>query len=483
MRTRTRLLFGLVAAVLALSSFNLGIRYQQAVAMRGGPARGASLITGLTLPRLAGSSAARNAADVSESQVFDEVWGAVKKQYVEDLDSREAERKLAYGAARGLLASLEDPYTRFLDPQEYDEFQKETEGHFNGIGATITMLRVPMEPEESKRFAGTICPVCGSHFTPEMWRVGIQAPLLGSPAAKAGLRPGDFILAVDGVSTEGVDLYAAVKMIRGPAGKTVHLKIGRHGGAGPMDISIVRAVITAPNVEAKIPERPAGVGVVAIRTFNETSADAVASALERIRKAKARALVLDLRNCAGGLLKSAIEVARQFVPTGPVLQVQERNEPRKPQPANPRRPGPGFDLPIAVLVNGGTASAAEILAGAIQDEKKGILVGERTFGKGLVQTVIPLSDGSAVAITTAKYFTPRGRDINRTAKHEGGIVPDQMVTVPKDVLLENVRLTDRDPQYARALQLLTSKGEAHAAARSGDPKAAPAVRPATAPGH
>jgi len=463
-KTRRTLIALVVVLTIALS-FQAGRRFQLASAMQASLSPGARVVTGLTLPHVRTASTPAHRTVVSEYQVLEDVWRTVTAHYVERLDSQASETKLAYGAARGLLAALGDPYTRFMDPDEYNEFQKETEGHFDGIGATITMLKVPAESDQAKRLRGTTCPLCGGHFFPDSWRVGVQAPLADSPAAKAGIRPHDLILAIDGMPTEGMDLTSAVKLIRGPAGKAVRLKIGRQGLSGPIEKMVVRAVITVPNVEVKVPRAPAGIGVITIRTFNEQAADGVAAGLQRMRKAKAGALVLDLRNCTGGLLKSAIDISRQFVPTGPILQVQERGQPRRAEPPDPKKPGDAPNLPIAVLVNGGTASAAEILAGAIQDEKKGFLVGERTFGKGLVQTVIPMRDGSAVAVTTARYFTPSGRDINRSASHAGGIVPDEIVPIPKNLVLEDVRLTDRDPQYARAVKDLQARIAVRAAAK------------------
>ena len=463
-RTHRTLMAFIVVLTIALS-FQAGRRFQQASAMQVSPSPQASMVTGLAVPRAEPKDNLRRQSAVSEHDLIEDVWRTVTAHYVERLDSRSAETKLAYGAARGLLAALGDPYTRFMEPDEYDDFQRETEGHFDGIGATITMLKVPVEPDQAKRLAGVTCPLCGGHFFPENWRVAVQSPLPGSPAAKAGLRPHDFILAIDGMPTEGMDLNSAVKLIRGPAGKSVRLKIGRQGLDGPIEKTIIRGVITVPNVEVKAPRARGDIGVITIRTFNEQAADAVTAGLEQMKKDKASALVIDLRNCTGGLLRSALDIAREFIPTGPILQVQERGQPRRPEPPNPKKPGEAPNLPIAVLVNGGTASAAEILAGAIQDDKKGFLVGERTFGKGLVQTVVPMRDGSAVVVTTAKYFTPSGRDINRSAKHPGGIVPDEVVPFPKDLVMEDVRLTDRDPQYARAVKSLRSKITLRAAAK------------------
>jgi len=464
----SRRLRSAVVLVFALSiafSFLSGQQFERVRAEQG---KIASLGQVISATQPAASQAEDEAAaqDVSAAELFQEVFGALRSQFVEKIDGPSWERKLGYGAVRGMLAGLADPYTRFMEPEEHQAFQRENEGHFDGIGATITMMQVPATESEKKLSHTIQCSYCGSFLDPDIKheRVAIQAPLPNSPAAKADVRPRDLILAIDGKPTQGMDLGTAVRLIRGKAGTKVALSIGREGAAKPIEKTILRGVIDVPAVETKLPERPGGVGSLTINTFNERTLEMTLEGLKRLRAANAAALVLDLRDCPGGLFSSALQVGRLFVGDGPIVYVQERGRERRPQPSNSSKRGAAFRGPLAVLVNGGTASAAEILAGAVQDYGLGSVIGETTWGKGVVQTVLPLQDGSALVVTTAKYFTPKGRDINKTSDGKGGIVPDQVVKVPKDTVLTYVRLTDQDPQYAEALKILRRKVAAQQAA-------------------
>jgi carboxyl-terminal processing protease len=458
MNKRLKSAAAVLFALLLAFSFMAGQQFEKVRAAQQGSTAGLAQVLSAVQPVLPSSDGKPAASAVPATDLFQEVLNLLRAQYVERVDGPSWERKLGYGAVRGMLATLADPYTRFMEPEEHQAFQKENEGHFDGIGATITMVPVPPAEGDETLTAMVRCPYCGSFVDAgKHQRVGIQAPLPNSPAARAGLRPHDLILSIDGESTQGMDLAAAVKLIRGKAGTKVKLLIGREGASSPLEKLITRGVIEVPAVEAKVPKHPGEVASLAINTFNERTAEMAEDAIKRFNEAKAGGLVIDLRDCPGGLFSSALQMARMFVPKGPVVYVQERGRERRPQPSDGGTKGPAFKGPLAVLVNAGSASASEILAGAIQDYRVGTIVGEPTWGKGVVQTVLPLVDGSAVVVTTAKYFTPKGRDINKTSEGKGGIIPDKLVKLPKDFQLNDVRLTDKDPQYAEAVKILQRK--------------------------
>ncbi|HVA37130.1 MAG TPA: S41 family peptidase [Candidatus Dormibacteraeota bacterium] len=340
-------------------------------------------------------------------------------------------RNVTYSAISGMMASLKDRWTVFLDPKEYAELNAGLDGaKFSGIGVVIDV-------DEKTKY------------------LMVRQVIDGGPASKAGIQPGDLILSVNGKSTKGLPVEADSKMIRGKTGTSLKLEVQREGKSLGT-LALTRAEIHAPSVYDRM--LPGKIGYVALTVFGQDTATELTEALNTLQKDGARAYVLDLRNNGGGYLNAAIDVASKFIPDGPIVSVESRASNVMTYDAESTAIPP---KPLAVLVNGYTASASEITSGAIQDSGVGVLIGTRTFGKGVVQTIYPLGDGSAIKITTARYFTPRGRDIN----HQG-IEPD---IVSKDV--RNARFGDpaHDPQLDRAMaylnQRLAAEAQQAAAAR------------------
>ena len=340
------------------------------------------------------------------------------------------DRQLAYAAIKGLLASVHDRWTAFLDPKEYKSLNEGLDGgNFPGIGVVIDIDAV------SKALL-------------------VVQTLEGGPAQKAGLQPGDIVLTVDGQSTKGLSIAQDSKLVRGKPGSKVTLSVMRPGNAQPLTMSIVREFIHTPSILARILN--GNVGYVRVLVFGMTTGRELSSALDRLQKEGAKGVVLDLRNNGGGYLNAAIDVSSKFVAEGPIVSIDSRTNPLTTIDAENNAIAP---KPLAVLVNGFTASASEITSGAIQDSGAGVLIGTRTFGKGVVQTIYPLPDGSALKITTARYLTPSGRDINSV-----GIAPDIVVSDTKQADIGNVAA---DGQLQRALAYVTQQiGAAPAAPAS-----------------
>lgn len=361
--------------------------------------------------------------------------------------------KLTYAAIRGMLKTLNDPYTTFWTPAEYREQMEETRGDFDGIGAVLDMTKDK--------------------------RVIIIEPIENSPAAKKGILPGDVIVRVDGKSVLGMDVNAVVSRIRGRAGTPVALSLLRKGQTRLLELSITRAVIHSPIVEWRMQDEQAKIGYINLKGFNEQSDIQFAEALRKLESRGMKALIFDLRGNPGGLLNVAQDVASRFIAKGPLVWVAERNGSRTSLDVEPEKHQSRLDTgayPLVVLVNGYSASASEIVAGAIKDYGVGTLVGTTTFGKGMVQTIIPLPDQSAVKITTQHYFTPKLNDINKkvdeTGKQiSGGIKPDVVIEISQkdiDALAEAVRAnpeaarslrsnTQYDPQLRKAVAILGEK--------------------------
>jgi carboxyl-terminal processing protease len=443
---RYQLVVALLVIVLMISCFVAGKEFGATGGPEGLAARSGLLHALLDLG--AGGAAAASADDVSVRplETFQEVLSHLRRQYVTPIENQQ---DLTYGAVRGMLSVLraapyEDRYSRFMTPEDLKSFQEENEGHFGGIGAQIGVREVALPAGLAEELKGLYCPACGAGLSePKRLQVVIMSPLPASPAVRAGLRAGDQILRVDDRLTAGLSLSDVTDLIKGPAGTSVRLQIAREGQPQPMEVKITRAVI-----DVKVEHRmlPGDVGYLQISTFNETTSDATKEALRDLRAKGMRGLLLDLRDDAGGGLDVCVRTASQFIGAGPVVYIQERGG--KPEPRNAVDSAKPFDLPLVVLTNLGTASAAEILAGAIQDAKLGTLVGTTTFGKGLVQTVIPLRDGSALVLTTARYFTPKLRDIDRK-----GIEPD--IEVKQTEIKEYIPpLTEKDIQAKKALEVL-----------------------------
>lgn len=349
-------------------------------------------------------------------QQFWDVWKTVKAKYVGQKDV--TDEKLFYGAIQGMVGSLEDPYSVYFEPVMAKKFNDEMGGTFEGIGAEIGM----------KKGALTVI-----------------APLPGTPAEKAGIKAGDYILAIDGTDTTGMSVEDAVSRIRGAKATKVKLSIIREGLKEAKDIEITRAQILVDSVKLEMKKDGNGkkIAVVTVSHFNEDTEGLFADAVRKAVLDNPAGLILDLRNNPGGYLDAAVRMASEWVGHEIVVSEQYADGTKREHRGDvTARLG---DLPTVVLVNGGSASASEIVAGALQDSGKAKLIGEKTFGKGSVQDYSELPDGSALKITVALWLTPNGRSINKE-----GVMPDVTVKNTPEDWDES-----RDPQYDKAVQMLT----------------------------
>jgi C-terminal peptidase (prc) len=318
-------------------------------------------------------------SDVSDSlRQFSQVYDVVEQNYAEAVN---ADKAIYNGAIPGMLRVL-DPHSNFFDPKSYSLLREEQRGKYYGVGMQVG-------PRNNK--------------------VIVIAPFAGAPAYRAGIRPGDVIIAVDGKPTDNMNTSDVAELLKGPRGTTVKITVLREGNEKPMDFSIIRDEIPRYSVDVHFMIKP-GIGYIHVAGFQETTEQEVSQALDELGDVKG--LILDLRQNPGGLLSEGVGVADKFLKKGQVIVSHHgRNSPEKVYRA--AHGNSGKDYPLVVLVNRGTASAAEIVSGAIQDHDRGLIVGETTFGKGLVQTVYPLSENTGLALTTAKYYTPSGRLIQR----------------------------------------------------------------------
>ena len=320
-------------------------------------------------------------------KTFAETLSLVQKNYVEEVD----EKDLVYGAIKGMLNSL-DPHSSFMAPEHFKEMQIDTKGEFGGLGIQIGIKDKILT---------------------------IISPIDDTPAFKAGVKSGDKIIKIDGETTKDITIYDAVKKLRGAKGTSVTITIVREGLDKTLDIKIVRDIIKLKSVKHKIIDET--IGYIKITQFQEKTAADLRNALEEIDKENINALILDLRNNPGGLLKGAVDVSSLFLPPEKLVVYIKGRDGEKTE-FNTARGNRHFNYPMVVLVNQGSASASEIVAGAMQDWEQAVVLGTQTFGKGSVQTVIPLTDGSALRLTTARYYTPKDRSIQTT-----GITPDIIV--------------------------------------------------------
>ncbi|MCA9482340.1 MAG: S41 family peptidase [Nitrospina sp.] len=324
-------------------------------------------------------------------RVFSEILSLLEANYVEDVDSDE----LIDGAIKGLLKVL-DPHTSYLPPESFKQMQVETSGKFGGLGIEISI------------------------------RDGILtvvAPIEDTPADRAGMQANDKIIKIEDESTLEMNLTDAVNLLRGERGSAVTITVLREGVDKPFEVSITRDVIQVKSVKFK--DYQNNIGYVKIRSFSKTTSLDLDNAIEELKKTNMEKLILDLRNNPGGLLNQAVEVADRFLPAeNLIVYTQGKTEDQNMRFTTQSR-GSRVDYPMIILVNGGSASASEIVAGALQDLNRAVIVGTQTFGKGSVQTIIPLSDGSALRLTTARYYTPSGRVIQSE-----GITPDIIVEMP-----------------------------------------------------
>ena len=317
-------------------------------------------------------------------EVFSEVLGKIEKNYVNDVDRE----KLIHGAIKGMLKAL-DPHSSFMEPDGYKEMMIETKGSFSGVGIEITVRDDILT---------------------------VVSPIEGTPAFKAGVKAGDQIIMVEGKPTKDLVIMEAVKLIRGKKGTKVKLTIRREGAEKPIDFSITRDVIPIKSVRSLL--LPSEIGYIRISTFQSKTDKELLKALKDLAKEKElKGLILDLRNNPGGLLSQAIKVSDEFLDSGVIVSIKGRDKQEEKSLAHKNKNNKNY--PIIVLVNGGSASASEIVAGALQDNKKALILGTKTFGKGSVQAIFTLSDGSGLRLTTAVYYTPSGRSIQAS-----GIEPD-----------------------------------------------------------
>ncbi len=356
---------------------------------------------------------ATSSDEIFDVNLYSEVWDTLKQNYVNK--STIKDKDLFYGSLKGLAASLGDPYTIFMDPKDSQEFTNDLAGTFEGIGAEVGMRNDI---------------------------ITIIAPLDGMPAQKAGIRSGDKIYAIDGKSTIGLTVDQAVKKIRGQKGTKVTLTVIR-GTGKPLDISINRAVIFVKSIKTEM--RNDGIYVIKISNFNDDTLGLFNSAVDEAVAKKPKGIIVDLRNNPGGYLETAVALASEWVDAGPVVSEKFDDNKFNQYPSNGR--GRLKNFPTVVLVNGGSASASEILAGALRDYKKATLVGEQTYGKGSVQTLKQLSDGSTLKVTIAKWLTPAGDSIS-----DIGIKPGVEVKYTQADIDKNI-----DPQLNKALEILKPK--------------------------
>ena len=374
------------------------------------------------------------AALTEEQKLVSEAWRIVNRTYLDDTFNHQnwaavrqkilkqplKDHEAAYEAIGQMLASLDDPFTRFLKPEQYRSLQVNTSGELTGVGLQIVL-------------------------NPKTGVLEVVAPIAGSPADKAGIQPRDRILQIEGVPTAEITLDEAAARMRGPIGSRVSLVVERDGQEST-EVQLVRDRIALNPVVAELRSTPAGVpvGYIRLSQFNANATAELAHAIARLEKQGANAYVLDLRNNPGGLLQAGIEIARLWLDQGTIVYTVNR------QGIQGTFESFGSALthdPLVVLVNQGTASASEILAGALQDNGRAQLVGEKTFGKGLIQSLFELSDGSGLAVTVAKYETPKHRDI-----HKLGITPDRLVSL-EPITREQVG-TEADQQYQAAVEVL-----------------------------
>jgi len=363
-------------------------------------------------------------------EVIDHVWQIVYRDFLDSsgkfersnwinlrkefLAKKYSDNNEAYDAIRDMLSNLDDPYTRFLDPKEFNQMRIDTSGELTGVGIQI------VKDKESDSII-------------------IVSPIEGTPAYEAGIKAKDKILSIDNVSTKGLNIEDAVKLIRGRRGTKVKLEILRNGNS--FYKSLLRERIEIKSVTSKINETKDGllIGYVRLKQFNANASREMKDTLKDLEIKKVSGYVLDLRSNPGGLLESSIDISRQFIDKGIIVSTLSKDGLRETKRGN------GNALtkkPLIVLVNEGSASASEIVSGAIRDNNRGKLVGKKTFGKGLVQSMRTLVDGSGLTVTVAKYLTPNGTDINKF-----GITPDIEVKMNSNPILQREIGTKRDRQY------------------------------------
>ena len=392
-------------------------------------------------PRLGLPGASSAAISDSPKEVIDQVWQIVYRDYLDSSGTysssrwRQLRRTLlaksyagtgeSYEAIRGMLASLDDPYTRFLDPKEFKEMQIDTSGELRGVGIQLSL------DKETKELI-------------------VVAPIEGTPASRAGVQPKDVIVSIDGESTRGMDTEDAVKLIRGPEGSKVVLGLRRQGAVISVTLKRARIEINAVSKSLNISaDGSTKVGYIRLKQFNANASKEMRDAIKDHENSGAEGYVLDLRSNPGGLLQASIDIARQWLDEGTIVSTRTREGIRDVR----RATGNAItDKPLVILIDQGSASASEIVSGALQQNQRAKLIGETTYGKGLVQAVRGLVDGSGMTVTVAKYLTPDGTDI-----HKNGIEPDVTASITEEEM-RDFKPTDlgtlRDSQYRAAEEVL-----------------------------
>ncbi|WP_416673883.1 S41 family peptidase [Egbenema bharatensis] len=374
----------------------------------------------------------------SSKAVLDEAWQIVNREYVDPqfnqvdwqsvrqtlLSQEYASREAAYEALRQELSLLNDPYTRFMSPEEFQSFRNRTNGELVGVGIQL-------------------------RADPSTQALTVVQPIENSPAAAAGIQPGDVLQRIDGQSTEGMMVEDAVRLIRGEAGSPVWLTMRR--GESTRSVRLTRSRIQLQTVTSAVHTTGGQrIGYIRLRDFNAHAAEEMERAIQSLQAQQVDGFVLDLRNNPGGRLNQSIAIARMWLNDGDIVRTVNRHDRENRVQADQTAL---TNLPLAVLVNGNSASASEVLAGALQDNQRAVIVGTQTFGKALVQSVNTLSDGSGLNVTIARYYTPSGLDINRR-----GIAPDRIVPIAEDqsqALSSDQWGTTEDPQFVQAISALS----------------------------
>jgi carboxyl-terminal processing protease len=364
-----------------------------------------------------------NAADTVENdeEILEKVNKLellIDKYYLKEVD----QEALADGIYKGVMKSLGDPYSTYYTEEEYKALEESSKGIYSGIGASVSQDVT----------TGVI---------------SVVKPFVTGPAYEAGLLPGDILYKVNDVEVTGMDLTEVVSRIKGKEGTNATLTVIREGNKEPMEFSIPRRTIEVPTIEYEMLDN--SIGYISISEFDEVTAEQFRSAIEDLDKQGQKGLVIDVRNNPGGLLDTVVDMLNRMLPEGLIVYTEDKYGIREEKTSDGKEE---FNKPVVVLINGNSASASEIFAGAMQDYEKATIVGTTSFGKGIVQSIIPLRDGTAIKITVSKYFTPKGQDI-----HGVGIQPD--VTVELDEALQNKVVVDKaeDNQLQKAMEILNSK--------------------------
>ncbi len=339
-----------------------------------------------------------------EIEIFTDVLSLIKDNYVEPVEIK----KLIYGAAKGMVGEL-DPFSQFMDPDIYKMFKSEAKGSFGGLGIKIAI--------RDKQLT-------------------VITPLPGTPAFRMGILPDDKIIKIEGESTQNITVMEAVNKLRGKKGTNVTITILREGVEEPIDFTITRDIIKIQSISSKMLDN--SIGYIQMKEFSENTVREFDQAWKRLEKDGMRSIIIDLRNNPGGLLTAAADICKRLVADQKlIVYTQGRDEQQTIKFfSNQNKIFP--EIPLVVLVNKGSASGSEIVAGCVQDWRRGVILGQKTFGKGSVQTMIPLSDGSGLRITTAKYYTPLGRTI-----HEKGIIPDITVEISREDMIKLMQQSEK----------------------------------------